>query len=136
MQIHKQRISALCLIVLMAVVVAGCSTFVESQHKALALTQGTYIVMWGGFKKLYDEKITDNEGKLIVDDELYIKGFDLATEYYNAWSAWMDSMILYESLRTENAKLTVKQKAKLFSEVSLKFINLIEPYILKGGRVR
>ena len=115
------------------VLVAGCAGFAKTQYRALAVSQETYNLAWGNFKKLYDEKAVDSDGNIIVDDAAYAKGLKFANEYYNAWNTWIDSVIAYEKVQTPDAKLTAEQKANLFREISIKFLDLIEPYIKKGG---
>ena len=127
-----KRIYLLAMMVLV-LMMAGCATFAKDQYRALALTQETYNLAWGNFKKLYDEKAVDSKGNIIIDDFTYANGLKFANQYYDAWQAWIDSVIAYEKVKTPEAKLTVEQKANLFREISIKFLDLIEPYIKKGG---
>ena len=108
-------------------------TFDEIQYRALYAAQEAYNVNWGAFKGLYDSKAVDNDGKLIVDQETYDKGLKIANEYYDAWMAWMDAIIDYKKLMTPGAEMTVEQKAQLFGSISKRLLDLITPFIAKGG---
>lgn len=131
----KHRIT----LVLVAVMflVAACATtqtgtpdsYLQTQYKMLAASQEAYNVSWGAFKQLYDTKAVNKAGKLIIDQDRYQAGLQIANTYYSAWMGWIDAVMEYEKTKGASGTLTVEQKAAMAQKIAAQLLTLIQPYI-------